>query len=47
MTKNSFVAEVTFNEIQEPAIRSTITRVFAFLAKFAEFYYHKIFEKRS
>ena len=34
-------------QIQEPASRSTTTRAFVFLAKFAEFYYHKIFEERS
>ena len=34
-------------QIQEPASRSTTTRAFVFLAKFAEFYYHKIFEARS
>ena len=33
-------------QIQEPTSRSTTMRAFAFLAKFAEFYYHKIFEKR-
>ena len=31
-------------QIQEPASRSTTTRAFLFLAKFAEFYYHKTFE---
>ena len=34
-------------QIQEPKCRSTTTRAFIFLAKFAEFYYHKIFETRS
>ena len=34
-------------QIQEPASRSTTTRAFVFLPKFAEFYYHKIFETRS
>ena len=34
-------------QIQMPASRSTTMRAFAFLAKFAEFYYHKIFETRS
>ena len=34
-------------QIQEPTSRSTTTRAFVFLAKFAEFYYHKIFETRS
>ena len=33
--------------MQEPTSRSTTTRAFAFLAKFAGFYYHKIFEARS
>ena len=33
-------------QIQESAGRSTIMREFVFLAKFAEFYYHKIFETR-
>ena len=33
-------------QIQEPTSRSTTTRAFVFLAKFAEFYYHKIFEGR-
>ena len=33
-------------QIQEPTGRSTTTRAFAFLAKFAEFYYYKIFETR-
>ena len=31
-------------QIQEPTSRSTTTRAFVFLAKFAEFYYHKAFE---
>ena len=30
-------------QIQEPTSTSAITRGFVFLAKFAEFYYHKIF----
>ena len=34
-------------QIQEPTRRSTTTRQFVFLAKFAEFYYHKIFETTS
>ena len=34
-------------QIQEPTNRLTTTTVFAFLAKFAQFYYHKIFETRS
>ena len=33
-------------QIQEPASRSTATREFIFLAKFAEFDYHKIFKTR-
>ena len=33
--------------VQEPASRSTTTRAFVFLTKFAEFYYHKIFETGS
>ena len=34
-------------QIQEPTSSSTTTTAFVFLAKFAEFYYHKIFEERS
>ena len=34
-------------QVQEPTIRSTTTRALVLLAKFAEFYYHKIFETRS
>ena len=34
-------------QIQEPTSRSTTTRAFIFLAKFAEFYYHKIFVKQE
>ena len=34
-------------QIQEPTSMSTSMRAFVFLAKFAEFYYHKIFETRS
>ena len=34
-------------QIAEPASRSTTTKAFVFLAKFAEFYYLKIFETRS
>ena len=34
-------------QIQEPTSRSTTTTAFVFLAKFAEFYYHKIFETKS
>ena len=32
-------------QIEDSASRSTTTRTFFFLAKFAEFYYHKIFEQ--
>ena len=46
------VSEIAFDLIslfrvqtQEPKSRSTTTRAFVFLAKFAKFYYHKIFEK--
>ena len=34
-------------EIQKPASRSTTSRAFVFLEKFAEFHYHKKFETRS
>ena len=34
-------------QIQEPTSRSTTTRALDFLAKFTEFYYHKISETRS
>ena len=34
-------------QIQELISRSTTTTAFVFLAKFGEFYYHKIFETRS
>ena len=34
-------------QIQEPTSRSTTTTAYVFLAKFAEFYYDKIFETRS
>ena len=34
-------------QIQEPTSSSTTTRKFVFLAKFAEFYYHKSFETIS
>ena len=34
-------------DIQEPTSRSTTTTAFFFLAKFAEFYYHKISDTRS
>ena len=52
--KNKVIGEIAFDlislfhaQIQEPKSRSTTTRAFIFLAKFAEFYYHKIFEARS
>ena len=46
--ENVFVLINLFHiQIQEPTRRSTTTRAFAFLAKFAEFYYHKVFETRS
>ena len=32
-------------QIQEPTSGSTIMRAFVFLAKFAEFYYHKILKQ--
>ena len=32
-------------QIQQPTSRSTTTRAFAFLAKFAGFYYHKILKQ--
>ena len=34
-------------QIQEPASKSSTMRTFVFLVKFAEFYYHKIFDARS
>ena len=34
-------------QIQEPTSRSTTTITFVSLAKFDEFYYHKLFEARS
>ena len=34
-------------QIQEPASRSATMRAFVFLATFAKFFYHKIFETRS
>ena len=34
-------------QIQELTSRSTTTTAYVFLAKFADFYYHKIFETRS
>ena len=34
-------------QIQEPASSSSTTRAFVFLAKFAEFYYHEIFDTIS
>ena len=33
--------------IQEPASRSRTTAAFVFLVKFAEFYNHKMFERKS
>ena len=52
--KNKVSGEIAFAlislfhvQIQEPTRRSTTTRAFVFPAKFAEFYYHKIFETRS
>ena len=54
VAKKKVIGEIAFAlislfhvQIQEPASRSTTTRAFVFLAKFAEFYYHKIFETRS
>ena len=38
---------ISLFHVQEPTSRSTTTRAFVFLAKFAEFYYHKLFETRS
>ena len=32
-------------QTEEPASRSTTARAFVFLAKFSEFYYHKIFKQ--
>ena len=53
-SKKKVSAEIAFDlislfhvQIQEPTSRSTTTRAFVFLAKSAEFYYHKIFEARS
>ena len=34
-------------QIQEPASRSATMTAFVFLAKFAEFHYHKIFQTRT
>ena len=52
--KNKVSGEIAFElisllhiQIQEPTSSSTTTTAFVFLAKFAEFYYHKIFETRS
>ena len=46
--KKEFSGEIPFAlislfhvQIQEPPNRSTTTKAFVFLAKFAEFYYHK------
>ena len=51
--KKKVIWEIAFDlislfhvQIQEPKSRSTTTRAFVFLTKFAESYYHKIFEKR-
>ena len=44
------VKEKSYNspvQIQGPTSRSTTTRAFFFLAKFAEFCYHTIFETKS
>ena len=52
--KTKISGEITFKsiswfhvQIQEPISSSTYTRAFVFLAKFAEFYYHKLFETIS
>ena len=52
--KKKVSTEITFElisffhvQIQEPTSMSTTTRSLVFLAKFLEFYYHKIFETRS
>ena len=52
--KKKVSGEITFDiitlfnvQIQEPMSRSPTTRAYVFLAKFVEFYYHKIFETRS
>ena len=43
----AFASIRLFNvQIEEPASRSTTKTAFVFLAKFAELYYHKIFETR-
>ena len=34
-------------QVQEPASRSATMTTFVFLAKFAEFYYHKIYRTRT
>ena len=38
---------ISLFHVQIPTSMSAITRAFVFLAKFAEFYYHKIFEKKN
>ena len=43
----AFISLFSCAKLQEIASRSTATRAFVFLAKFAEFYHHKIFETRS
>ena len=52
--KTKISGEITFKsiswfhvQIQEPTSSSTATRAFVFLAKFAEFYYHELFETIS
>ena len=52
LLKKKVIGEIPFDlislfhvQIQEPKSRSTTTTAFVFLAKFAQFYYHKIFEK--
>ena len=54
LKKKKVSGEITFAlislfhvQIQEPASRSATSRTIVFLAKFAEFYYHKIFETRN
>ena len=44
----AFALAILFHvQIQKPASRSTTLRAFDFLAKFAEFHYHKKFETKS
>ena len=52
LLKKKVSGEITFElislfQVQEPKSTSTTMRAFIFLAKFAEFYYHKLFETRS